>query len=87
MKTYTIPIFKKKWLKKSMNKRVSKIDNKLNSISNKLNSISNKIDGLVAETNCKIEIKKSAIQKANDEIISLQNDLKEITDLKSKLEK
>lgn len=80
MKTYSISIFRTKWFQKPMNKRVNKLDHKID-------KIGNKIDGLIAETNCKIEIKQSAIQKANNDIKLLEKELQEINDLKNKLEK
>lgn len=80
MKAYSIPFFKAFWFRKSMKKRVSKLDNKID-------KIGNKIDGLIAETNCKIEFKKSTICKMNEEIKLLENELQEINDLKNKLEK
>lgn len=78
MKAYSIPKFSFKFKRKNVSKSISKIDTKID-------KIGNKIDKLIAHTECKIELQKSAIQKANDEINRLQNDLKNIDELKTKL--
>lgn len=78
MKAYSISKFRFNLRHKNVSKSISKIDSKIN-------KIGNNIDGLISETNCKIEIQKSIIDRANEEINRLQNDLQNIDELKTKL--